>query len=164
VIRIVERVESSANEVCDGKLTLPFEQRSKSRLRAKLDDGQEAALWLPRGLVLRAGDRLRTDTGALIEVRAALELTSTARSTDALRFARACYHLGNRHVALEIGPGYLRYLHDHVLDDMVRQLGLEVSVETCAFEPEGGAYSHAGGHGHAHGQDHGHGHAHDHDH
>ena len=160
MIRIVARVEQAAGEACEGTLTLPFDQRSKSRLRARLDDGREVALMLPRGLVLRAGDRLHTDAGRLIEVRAALELTSTARSTDALRVARACYHLGNRHVALEIGPGQLRYLHDHVLDDMVRQLGLEVTVETCAFEPEGGAYSPAGGHDHAHDHDHGHGHDH----
>ena len=73
---------------------------------------------------------------------------------NGLMLARASYHLGNRHVALQIGPGWLRYIHDHVLDDMLRGFGLTVIVETAPFEPEGGAYvtaSHAHSHPHSHG-------------
>lgn len=129
-------------------LTLPFEQRQKSRLRTRLDNGQEAGLFLPRGAVLRHGDRLRAANGLMVEVRAAPETVSTAHATDPLVLARAAYHLGNRHVALQLAPGWLRYLHDHVLDDMVRELGLEVVCEQAPFEPETGAYS-SGHHQHA---------------
>lgn len=130
-------------------LTLPFESRQKSRLRTRLDDGADVGLFLPRGTVLRHGDRLRAANGLVVEVRAALETVSTAHADEALQLARAAYHLGNRHIALQLGPGWLRYLHDHVLDGMVRELGLDVVCEQAPFEPEAGAYS--GGHPHDHG-------------
>lgn len=133
----------------DSTLTLPFEARRKSRLRARLDNGEEAALFLPRGQILRHGDQLRSDSGFLVEVRAAPETVSTAQCTEPTLLARACYHLGNRHVALQIGSGWLRYRHDHVLDDMVRGLGLAVHCEQAPFEPEPGAYQ-GSGHGHHH--------------
>lgn len=126
-------------------LVLPFELRQKSRLRATSEAGTEFALLLPRGTVLRDGDRLRAANGTLIAVQAAAEPVSTARSDDVMRFARVCYHLGNRHVPLQVGTGWLRYLADHVLDKMVEELGLTVVHEQAAFEPEAGAY-------HQHGQ------------
>jgi len=95
---------------------------------------------LPRGTVLRDGDRLRAVNGLVIAVQAAAESVSTARSDDVTRFARVCYHLGNRHMPLQIGPGWLRYLADHVLDKMVEELGLTVVHEQAPFEPEAGAY------------------------
>lgn len=146
-LQIVERL--SEDLPIQATLTLPFDQRQKSRLRTRLDSGEDIGLFLPRGTVLRHGDRLRTTTGLVVEVRAAPETVSTARTDDALLLARAAYHLGNRHVALQIGPGWLRYLHDHVLDGMMRELGLTVVSEQVPFEPEAGAY---GGdhHGHAH--------------
>lgn len=122
-------------------LTLPFEMRQKSRLRAWLDDGTSVGIFLPRGTVLRHGDRLRAANGLIVEVHAAPETVSTARAASPWLMARAAYHLGNRHVALQIDTGWLRYLHDHVLDDMVRELGLEVICEQAPFEPETGAYS-----------------------
>jgi len=143
---IVERL--NADSPAQATLTLPFEQRQKSRLRTRLDSGEEIGLFLPRGTVLRQGDRLRTADGRVIEVRAAPETVSTARTDEPLRLARAAYHLGNRHVALQLGPGWLRYLHDHVLDGMVRELGLDVIGEQAPFEPEAGAYG--GGHHHGH--------------
>jgi urease accessory protein len=141
-------------------LTLPFERRAKSRFRARLDDGADAALVLPRGTVLRNGDKLRADDGSTVVVIAAEEHLSTVASADAWLLARAAYHLGNRHVPLQIEPGCLRYEHDHVLDDLVRGLGLEVAVQRGPFEPEHGSYGsgrhhHVSGHGH---------HDHDHDH
>jgi urease accessory protein len=99
--------------------------------------------------VLRGGDLLLDDEDRAIEVLAAAELVSTARDAGAVALLRAAYHLGNRHVALQVGEGWLRYRHDHVLDDMVRGLGLQVSVEQAPFEPEAGAY--AGAHAHGHG-------------
>src|SRR5262245_53112460 len=98
-------------------LTLPFELRQKSRLRVRLDSGQDAAVVLPRGGVLLDGDLLRADDGTVVRVRAAVEEVSTASASDATALLRAAYHLGNRHVAVQIGTGFVRYLHDHVLDD-----------------------------------------------
>lgn len=136
-------------------LTLSYDQRVKSRQRVTLDNGQDAGLFLSRGLVLQQGDRLQAESGEIVEVQAAVESVSTLYSKDALLLARACYHLGNRHVPLQISPRFIRYQHDHVLDDMVRGLGLEVTFEQAAFEPESGAY---GSQHHSHGQDHGHSH------
>lgn len=130
-------------------LTLPFELRQKSRLRTWLDNGAEVGLFLPRGTVLHHGDRLRATNGLIVEVRAALETVSTAHTADPLRLARAAYHLGNRHVALQLDSGWLRYLHDHVLDGMARELGLDVLCESAPFEPETGAYG-SGSYPHSH--------------
>ena len=139
------------------RLTLPFQLRSKSRLRTTLDGGEEVGLVLGRGAVLRGGDLLIAEDGRVIEVVAAPETVSTVQAGDPWQLARASYHLGNRHVALQIGQGWLRYQHDHVLDDLVRGLGLDVVVEEAPFEPEGGAYGttphHHGNvlmHGHRH--------------
>jgi urease accessory protein len=137
------------------QLVLPFELRQKSRLRARLSSGTEVGLFLERGIVLRGGDLLVAEDGTLIEVVAAAETVSTVRETDATRIARAAYHLGNRHVPVEIGAGWLRYRHDHVLDAMVRGLGLSVLVEQAPFEPEAGAYAHGHSHGHSHSHSHG---------
>jgi urease accessory protein len=126
-------------------LTLPFELRQRSRLRTYLDDGREAALRLSRGGILRHGDRLRTPDGMVVEVRAAPERVSTIRSNNFRLLTRAAYYLGNRHVPLEVGRGYLRYAYDHVLDNLVTSLGLTVSVEIAPFEPEDGAYHEGGG-------------------
>lgn len=133
-------------------LTLPFELRQRSRLRVRLDNGEDAGLYLQRGTVLRDGDLLASDDGIVIAVRSAPEPVSSVYCTDPRQLARAAYHLGNRHVALQIGTGWVRYLHDHVLDAMVAGLGLTVTREQTAFEPEAGAY---GASNHHHGHDHG---------
>ena len=139
-------------------LTLPFDLRQKSRLRAKLDSGDDVAVHVERGRILRDGDLLLADDGAVVRVRAADEQVSVVTATDGMQLARGAYHLGNRHVPLQVGDGFLRYQHDHVLDGMVRGLGLSVSVESAPFEPEGGAY---GGGGHGHAQEHEHEHEHE---
>lgn len=124
-------------------LTLDFESRRRSRLRTRLDDGTEALLNLPRGTVLRNGDKLLATDGRVVEVIAAAQSVATVRTADPRLLARAAYHLGNRHVPVQIGEGWLSYACDHVLDEMVRGLGLAVVAETAPFEPEAGAY-----HGH----------------
>jgi urease accessory protein len=148
----------------DDTVTLPYALRQKSRQRVTLDGGAAAAFVLPPGTHVDDGDRLRTADGFTVRVCAARETVSTARTADPLRLARACYHLGNRHVALQVGDGWVRYLPDHVLDDMVRGLGLAVAEESARFEPERGAYA-GQAHGHAHHEPgegaHGH-HGHDH--
>ena len=135
-------------------LTLPLERRLRSRLRVTLDDGTPAGVFLARGQVLRDGDLLGDADGLIVQVRAAEESVSEVRCTDRLLLARACYHLGNRHVPLQIGASWLRYAQDHVLDAMLRGLGLEPTRVQAPFEPEAGAYG-----GHAPGDDHAHHHA-----
>jgi len=130
-------------------LTLPLEKRLRSRLRVTLDDGTPAGVFLERGQVLRDGDLLGNADGMIVQVRAAEEPVSEVCCADPLLLARACYHLGNRHVPLQIGPANLRYQHDHVLDDMLRGLGLQPISGRAPFEPEPGAYG-GGSPGHAH--------------
>lgn len=139
--------KASPVETPSGKLTLTFEQRSKSRLRWVLDDGREVAVVLERGAQLFPGDTLLSEDGETVRVEAANEMVSIIRCDQPLLLARACYHLGNRHVALQIAPAELRYLHDHVLDEMVTLLGLKVESKRASFEPESGAY---GAHAHIH--------------
>ncbi|HBC56306.1 MAG TPA: urease accessory protein UreE [Gammaproteobacteria bacterium] len=145
MIRIEALIDSGKPEL---NLTLPFNDRTKSRLRTHLDSGEEAGLFLPRGTVLRAGQLLRDDLNRVIQVCAAEEPVSVGRAGSHRLFARACYHLGNRHVPLQVGNRWLRYQPDNVLDEMLIQLGLTVSQQLLPFEPEAGAYG--GGHSHHH--------------
>jgi urease accessory protein len=138
-------------------LSLPYDDRKKSRLRARSEGGYDVAIVLERGSSLRDGDLLAADNGEIFVVRAAAEDVSDATTSDAVLLAKAAYHLGNRHVPLQIELAALRYQRDHVLDDMVQALGLQVTLRTAAFEPEGGAYHGAGSAVHSHGEDlHGH--------
>jgi len=158
MLHLIEKADAAGSAT--DTLTLRFEQRQKSRQRVVLDSGREAGILLTPGSRLNDGDLLRAENGECVRVLAAIESLSTARSHDPLQLARASYHLGNRHVPVQIGTGWVRYAHDHVLDDMLRQLGLPVTVEQAAFEPEAGAY--AGGHRHGHDAHHDHAHhAHD---
>jgi len=149
MLEIIERIESYTGTFFTS-LTLPFDQRQKSRLRVTLDNGDEASLILNRGVVLRHGDLLRSSCGEVVEVRASLESVSIVHEPNSHLLSRACYHLGNRHVPLQIGDGSLCYLHDHVLDDMVRSLGLVVVHQEASFEPESGAYKNDSKHQHTH--------------
>jgi urease accessory protein len=150
----------------DDQLILRFEQRQKARQRVLLESGREVGIQLERGTILRGGDTLRSADGEVIRVVAAPEPVSCVASQDALLLARAAYHLGNRHVPLQIGRRFIQYQVDHVLDVMVEALGLRVLHEHAPFEPEGGAYSlsHFSSHSHAHDHDHGHRHSHGHEH
>ena len=147
VLTLIEKIPE-AGEVQD-TLTLPYDRRQKSRQRVLLDSGREAALMLAPGTALDDGDRLGSSDGTSVRVVAALEPITTVRTDDALCLARASYHLGNRHVRLQVGTGWVRYQPDHVLDEMVRRLGLAVIHETARFEPERGAYDGQGRHRHA---------------
>ena len=143
------------------EVALDWHARTHARQRLRLESGREASLVLPRGSVLRDGDLLAGDSGPAVRVRAAAEDLSEVACSDPLQLARACYHLGNRHVALQIAPGCVRYARDHVLDDMLRGLGLVPRPVRAPFQPEAGAYGgHAHGHGHGYnpGEDPGHGH------
>jgi urease accessory protein len=138
-VRAGEGVAHGAEVLPILKLTLPFEQRQKSRLRAQADNGEEVALILPRGRVLRGGDRVAATDGREVEIVAAAEKLLHIESAE---LARVAYHLGNRHVPLQVGPGFLRIAEDHVLEEMARKLGASVSHVEAPFEPEAGAYGH----------------------
>ncbi len=127
-------------------LELDFGYRTKSRLRAKLGSGEEVGLFLPRGTILRGGQKLHGSDGRIVAVVAAPEQLLEVRCADAFELARAAYHLGNRHVAVELGEGWLRIQADHVLEAMLTGLGADVAPLTAPFEPEAGAYAH----GHQH--------------
>lgn len=130
----------------DDRLVLPFELRQKSRQRVCLESGAEAALLLERGGILRGGDRLLGDDGRVIQVVAAPEPVLLVTCPSFGELVCAAYHLGNRHVAVQVGDGWLRLGDDHVLHEMLLGLGAGVSREVAPFEPEAGAYG--GGHRH----------------
>ena len=156
MLRFTDVLEEGEAATPAGILTMRFEDRRRSRMRARLDDGREAAVLLPRGTILRDGDRLREAEGQLVvTVRAAAQTLSHVRVDDGLLLARAAYHLGNRHVPVQIGRGWLAYEHDHVLDGMLQEMGLEVEILIAPFEPEAGGYRPGvadgeGARGHAH--------------
>lgn len=158
----------------DAELAMTHELRCKTRLRTRSADGEDVALFLAAGSPpLADGDRLLANDGRVARVRALPEPLLHVTAADARELTRAAYHLGNRHVPIELQPDHLKIEPDHVLADMLRAMHLIVTEQNMAFEPEGGAYAagHGGGHshgGHGHGDDHHHGHgqghSHDHDH
>ena len=147
MLKITKKLNNSA--IHSETLTLPYEKRQKSRLRVSLDNSQEVALMLERGSVLRHGELLQADNDLIIEVRAANEEVANISTKNNFLLTRASYHLGNRHVPLQIGKGWLRIQRDHVLEEMVESLGLLVKHELAPFEPESGAYSGHSTHSHS---------------
>lgn len=150
-----------ADTVITDVVSLSFDLRQKSRIRVTLQSGAEAALYMQRGTILRGGDFLRADSGEVIEVIAADQAVMKVTATNSKSLTRAAYHLGNRHVPLEIGDGWLKLEADSVLKDMLLGLGVEVEELQAPFEPESGAYAAAG---HHHDADHTHEHSHTHGH
>ena len=173
-------------------IELDWDVRQKSRFDATDSQGRQIGIFLPRGTAVRGGDVLVAEDGSLIRVIAApqpvLRITHCTAHGTPFDLTRAAYHLGNRHVPIELKPDHLKIEPDHVLADMLRSMHLIVVAVEEAFEPEGGAYgshehSHGGGHSHDHPHDHGkskgpkplvlapellddhdHSHGHDHDH
>jgi urease accessory protein len=152
-------------------IELDWDVRQKSRFAATDSAGRELGIFLPRGTLVRGGDVLVAEDGSLVRVLAApqpvLVITHCSSHGTPFDLTRAAYHLGNRHVPIELQPDHLKIEPDHVLADMLRAMHLIVTEQSLPFEPEGGAYAagHGGGHGHGHGHGHTHGHSHDqHDH
>ena len=145
---------------------LDWDVRQKSRFDAADSAGRSLAVFLPRGTVVRGGDVLVAEDGSLVRVSAApqqvLRITHCQAHGTPYDLIRAAYHLGNRHVPIELKPDHLQIEPDHVLADMLRAMHLIVHSVEQPFEPENGAYA-TGGHGHGHGTGH-HGHGHDHGH
>ena len=144
---------------------LDWDVRQKSRFDATDSQGRQIGIFLPRGTAVRGGDVLVAEDGSLIRVIAApqpvLRITHCTAHGTPFDLTRAAYHLGNRHVPIELKPDHLKIEPDHVLADMLRSMHLIVVAVEEAFEPEGGAY---GSHEHSHGAGHSHDHAHDHEH
>ncbi|KQX86447.1 urease accessory protein UreE [Variovorax sp. Root473] len=143
-------------------IELDWDVRQKSRFDATDSQGRQIGIFLPRGTAVRGGDVLVAEDGSLVRVIAApqpvLRITHCTAHGTPFDLTRAAYHLGNRHVPIELKPDHLKIEPDHVLADMLRSMHLIVVAVEEAFEPEGGAY---GSQGHSHG---GHSHDHDHDH
>jgi urease accessory protein len=145
---LIARQRTAARDRAGEELLLPFEQRQKSRLRARLQSGEEIGLFLERGAILRGGDCLVADDGRIVRIVAAPEALMEVRCLDPGLLARAAYHLGNRHCPVAIGAGWLRFASDHVLSDMLHGMALETTAVSAPFEPEAGAYA-AGQHQHS---------------
>ena len=148
-------------------LELDWDTRQKSRFDAVDSQGRHIGVFLPRGGAVRGGDVLVAEDGSLIAVKAKAEplLAVTVGPRGApLDLLRAAYHLGNRHVPLEVTPTRLQLEPDHVLAEMLQRMGLVVETVEAAFEPESGAYGAAPAGGHDHGHDHDHAHGHEHEH
>ena len=155
------------------QVVLDWDTRQKSRFQATDSQGRTLGVFLPRGSVVRGGDVLVAEDGSLVRVVAApqavLRITPCPQHGTPFDLVRAAYHLGNRHVPIELTPAYLQIEPDHVLADMLRSMHMTVVEADLPFEPEGGAY---GGHvtndGHSHhhhgAHPHGHGHSHEHEH
>ena len=145
-------------------LELDWDTRQKSRFEATDSSGRALGVFLPRGTVVRGGDVLVADDGSLVRVLAApqavLKITHCTDHGTPYDLIRAAYHLGNRHVPIELKPDHLKIEPDHVLADMLRAMHLIVHAVDEAFEPENGAYA-SGGHGHSHDHEHGHSHSHE---
>lgn len=143
---------------------LDWDVRQKSRFDCTDSQGRHLGVFLPRGTAVRGGDVLVAEDGSMVRVVAApqpvLVITHCKEHGTPFDLTRAAYHLGNRHVHIELKPDHLKIEPDHVLADMLRTMHLIVHQTEAAFEPEGGAYGPQSGHAHGHGHGHDHGHAH----
>lgn len=139
---------------------LDYDRRTRRRIALRGAAGLEFLLDLAKTPVLRAGDGIRLEDGRTVAVEAAPERLLEITCRDGRALARIAWHLGNRHLAAEIGARTIHIRDDHVIADMVRGLGAEARVVQRPFNPEGGAYGEGAVSGHSHG--HGHSHAHDH--
>lgn len=147
MLKITHRSDHHHGEIND-LVILPYALRQKGRFKAKTKAGQDIGVFLVRGEVIQDGDCLFSECGKILKVEAEPEAVVTALASDWMTFAKACYHLGNRHVPMEIGEMWVRFQPDHVLEEMVELLGLKCSHHSASFTPENGAYH--GGHYHHH--------------
>ncbi|MGN0902034.1 MAG: urease accessory protein UreE [Succinivibrio sp.] len=133
-------------------LSLGMDDRVKSRIIAISDQGEQIAISIERGRVLKDGELLQNEEGVILQINSSFESVSTVTAANSHELTRLAYHLGNRHVPLQISSdGFLRYQVDHVLDEMVEKLGGSVKHEQAKFDPENGAYAH---HHHEHSHEH----------
>lgn len=142
-LNLTDRLPANSGAAVDFTLSLTAEERSRSRHYFETQAGQGLHLRLPRGTVLHHGDLLRSETAdCLVRVIAKPEPVMTVTAQRSLDLLRAAYHLGNRHVPLEVAETHLRLSPDPVLKTMLEQLGLQIIEEIVSFQPETGAYGH----------------------
>ena len=159
------RAANSWRDTPADTVVLEFDDRHRRRMAMTGTRGLEFLLDLPETVALRGGDALVLEDGRLVEVIAAPEPLIELRGVDPRQMVRLAWHLGNRHLPVQVAGKHLRIRRDHVIEEMVKGLGASVVEIEAPFDPEGGAYVSAG-HDHHHDHhddDHGHGH-HDHDH
>ncbi|MEQ9548466.1 MAG: urease accessory protein UreE [Coleofasciculus sp. G3-WIS-01] len=143
MLMLTQRLNSATEISVNFTLFLTAEERTRTRYRFETPEGQSLYLRLPRGTILNDGDLLQSQTGeVVVKIAAKPEPVLTITSSNPLSLLRAAYHLGNRHVPLELTPHYLRLSPDPVLQAMLNQLGVEVKPEIVPFQPEIGAYHH----------------------
>ena len=169
MLEIYERLGTEASGPVYATVCLTHEQRDRGRLKLTSTDGEEVRVFLERGKALLVGEYLKSHCGKIVQVQGAPEPVTEATCDDWHTFARACYHLGNRHVKLQVGDKWLRITPDHVLEQMLELLELSITRKEAVFVPENGAYfkglgGHSHSHGHGHDDDHSRGHSHSHDH
>ena len=151
-------------QVATDTVVLDFDHRHRRRLRMQGEGGLDFLLDLPEAVAIRDGDGLLLEDGRIVAVKASDEPLLEIRARDALHLVRLAWHLGNRHLPVQITAGRLLIRDDHVIAAMLASLGATVAPVEAPFDPEGGAYE-GGGHGHHHDDDdHGHDHGHSHDH
>lgn len=144
MLTFTQRLSPDVDATISFTLSLTAEERTRTRHRFEAPDAQGVYLRLPRGTVLYDGDLLQSDGGDIVmRIAAKPEPVLTVTSQIPVNLLRACYHLGNRHVPLEVAPSYLRLSPDPVLQAMLEQLGVEVKAEVVPFQPEIGAYRHS---------------------
>ncbi|AQA17702.1 urease accessory protein UreE [Halioglobus japonicus] len=149
MLEVYERQTAAAADNIHAQVVLDHLQRERGRFKAESSNGEEVRIFLERGQTLQVGEILKTRCGKFLQVDGAREAVLEASTDDALLFSRACYHLGNRHTKVQIGAGWLRISPDHVLEEMLSELGLATVSTQAVFVPESGAYA-RGGHGHHH--------------
>lgn len=143
MLNLTQRLPANPDAVVSYTLSLTADERTRSRHRFETQDGEALFLRLPRGTVLRDRDLLQSEYGdTLVRIAAKPEPILTVTAKEPLELLRAAYHLGNRHVALEIAPTYLKLSPDPVLKAMLEHMGVEVKEEVSPFQPETGAYGH----------------------
>ena len=141
MLNITQRLPANnTDNLVDDYLVLPFDLRQKSRLRVTLKSGIEAALMLYRGTILRGGDLVKAEDGKIVQIVAAEQPVTDVKAETQQALMCAAYHLGNRHVPLQVGDGWLRLEQDHVLKEMLIGLGMKTIDQLAPFEPEAGAY------------------------
>jgi urease accessory protein len=149
MMEIYERLTATPADQIHDQIVLDHLQRERGRFKAVSAGGEEVRVFLERGQTLQVGELLKTACGKCLQVAGAEEQVLEARTSDAHVFSRACYHLGNRHTKVQIGQHWLRITPDHVLQEMLQELGLQTATLSAVFIPESGAYA-RGGHGHHH--------------
>ena len=146
--------QAAGKNACADTVLLDSTERHRRRATMTCVRGLEFLLDLPEAIMLRTGDAIMLDDGRLIEVLGKPEPLAEIRCASPRELANVSWHLGNRHLPVQIFDNRIRIRRDHVIEDMVRGLGAKVALIEAAFDPEGGAYAQPE-HGHEH---------HDHDH